>query len=203
MDLSGREWRVWIGLGANLPGPAGSPGQTLRAAIAALGELGTVTACSGLWLTRPVGPVRDQPPFFNAVAELKTGWAPRDLIGTLLELERRFGRVRGEADTLPKGPRTLDLDMLLAEELLDDSATLPVVCYSWNLMLPHPEMDRRGFVLHPLAEIAPGLRHPLLRKTVAELLASLPEDDGVQLLTEPASIADHGYAQAVGSPQPL
>ncbi len=194
MDVSGREWRVWIGLGANLPGPAGSPGQTLRAAIPALGELGTVTACSGLWRTRPVGPVPDQPPFLNAVVELRTGWAPRDLIGALLQLEHRFGRIRGEAGATPevplKGPRTLDLDMLLAEELLDDAVTLPVVCYSWNLMLPHPEMDRRGFVLHPLAEIAPALRHPLLQKTIAELLAHLPDGDGVQRLNESLSMAD-------------
>ena len=198
MDLSGREWRVWVGLGANLPGPAGSPGQTLQAAVTALGELGTVTARSGLWLTAPVGPVQDQPPFLNAVVELQTGWAPRDLIGALLQLEQRFGRIRGEAGSPstapPKGPRTLDLDLLLAEELLAGSTTLPVVCYSWNLMLPHPEMDRRGFVLHPLAEIAPGLRHPFLRKTVAELLAALPEDDDVQRLAEPASVGDQGCA---------
>ena len=152
-------WLVYVGLGANLPwtapdGTGYTPEQTLRLAARTLGELGMVTAGSGLWRSEPVGPVKEQPLFINGAMALRTWFSPKQLMHELMRLEERFGRVRAEA----KGPRTLDLDLLLAEELLGEGATLPVVAYSFELMLPHPEMDRRRFVLEPLAEIAPGLR---------------------------------------------
>ena len=144
-------WMAYVGLGANLPWEGRPPEETLRLAVAALGELGTVEAASGLWRTEPVGPVADQPAFVNGAAALRTPFRPKDLLRELQRIEERFGRVRTEA----QGPRTLDLDLLMVEEVLGEEARLPVAAYSWELKLPHPELDRRRFVLAPLAEIAP------------------------------------------------
>ena len=188
-------WMAYVGLGANLPfaAPDGSrtePEQTLRLAVGALRALGTVTAGSHPWRTAPEGPIQEQLPFINGAVALHTVFSPKDLMQELLAVEQRFGRLRSEA----KGPRTLDLDMLLAEEVLPGEARLPVVAFSYELMLPHPEMDRRRFVLEPLAEIAPGLRHPLLRRDVRAMLRAL--DGGgaaVERLLGPA-LGENGRA---------
>ena len=156
--------RVYIGLGGNLPSPIGAPRETLVEAIGALGGLGRVVGQSSLYETAPVD-YADQPRFVNAVACVETGLEPEVLLDSLLEIERRFGRDR--ATGIPKGPRSLDLDLLL----FDDD-----VIRTHRLTVPHPELHRRRFVMAPLAELAPELRHPLLKVTMAELLASLPEE---------------------------
>jgi 2-amino-4-hydroxy-6-hydroxymethyldihydropteridine diphosphokinase len=155
---------AYIALGSNLPSKAGSPAETLRRAQQSLSSLGIVLKASSLYLTEPVGNT-DQPPFLNAVVALETQLEPEELLTRLLEIERSFGRNR--ATMAPKSARTLDLDLLLYASR---------VIQTQDLSLPHPELAERRFVLAPLAEIAPGLVHPVSRKTVADLLSELPQD---------------------------
>jgi 2-amino-4-hydroxy-6-hydroxymethyldihydropteridine diphosphokinase len=153
-----------IGLGANLPSPAGSPEQTIAAAIEDLANAGTIVARSSLYSTEPVG-FADQPPFVNAAVTLTTDLAPEALLDLLLTIEHRYGRDR--SGDLSNQPRTLDLDLLLLADLILSSP---------SLTLPHPALATRRFVLAPLAEIARELRHPILKKNIAELLAALPAE---------------------------
>lgn len=155
--------RAYIGLGANLPSRAGGPEATLRAAIEELRGAGEVKARSHLYRSEPVG-VENQPAFVNAVAEVETEMEPEALLDFLLRLERRHGRDR--AADVPKGPRTLDLDLLMVDDFVLRTETLT---------LPHPELAKRRFVLEPLAEIAAELRVPGHGSSVRELLEALPD----------------------------
>jgi 2-amino-4-hydroxy-6-hydroxymethyldihydropteridine diphosphokinase len=135
---------AYVALGANL----GDPKATVLAAFAALANLpeSRVARCSSLYRTAPVG-ILSQPDFVNAVALLETTLAPEALLDALLDIEARFGRIRRERN----GPRTLDLDLLLYDDIELD---LP------RLTLPHPRLHLRAFVLLPLAEVAPDLAIP-------------------------------------------
>ncbi len=150
--------RAWVGLGANLGDAAGS----VRAALAALDALpGTrVHAASRLYRT-PAWGRTDQPDFINAVAALDTTLAPQPLLAALLGLERAAGRVRDPAGRDRWGPRALDLDLLLhGDAVLDLPAGDGPDGHHPALVLPHPQMHLRAFVLAPLAELAPGLALP-------------------------------------------
>jgi 2-amino-4-hydroxy-6-hydroxymethyldihydropteridine diphosphokinase len=165
---------AWVGLGGNL----GEVRATLAAALRRLDEGPCrVQAVSSLWLTRPLGPA-DQPDFHNAVARLATGLGPRALLGRLKGIEAELGR-----QARPRWrERELDLDLLLAWE---DG---PVQVAAADLRLPHAGLEERAFVLAPLLEVDPGLRHPRdghrLDEDLARLLAREP--DAVRPVEDPA-----------------
>ena len=148
-------------MGANLASRAGSPEATLVAAADELGSLGKVVRRSSLYSTTPVG-FDDQPRFVNAVVQLGTGLAPRELLEGLLAIELAFGRDRGAG--IANGPRTLDLDILLFD---DRQISEP------GLVIPHPRLAERLFVLMPLGEIAPKLVSAGSGRTVSQLLDTL------------------------------
>jgi 2-amino-4-hydroxy-6-hydroxymethyldihydropteridine diphosphokinase len=149
--------KAYIGLGSNL----GDREANLRQALEHLAQTPetAVVRASSLYDTEPVG-VEDQPHFLNAVAQLETQLAPRQLLWNLMLIERRLGRVRSQR----WGPRTLDLDLLLVDDLVLDEE---------DLELPHPEMTKRSFVLVPMVELEPLLVHPVTGETMLALLQRL------------------------------
>ncbi|HXC96780.1 MAG TPA: 2-amino-4-hydroxy-6-hydroxymethyldihydropteridine diphosphokinase [Edaphobacter sp.] len=150
-----------IALGSNLDSGFGDRAANLREAVRRLEGLGTVKAISSFFDTEPVGLI-EQPRFINAALLLETTLGPVELMRGLLETERTMGRDR--TATAMKGPRVIDLDLLLYGDW---------VLWSDELILPHPAMGERRFVLEPLAEIAPQWVHPVLGITVRELLERL------------------------------
>lgn len=164
---------ILIGLGANLPGPAGPPRATLEAALTELAAGGVlVLARSRWWRTAPV-PASDQPWFTNGVALLDSVLGPAALLARLHAVEARFGRVRGAANAA----RSIDLDLLAHGAAVGEGP--PV--------LPHPRLHQRAFVLLPLAEVAPDWVHPLLGLRVDEMIARLPPGDTEPLAIRPES----------------
>jgi 2-amino-4-hydroxy-6-hydroxymethyldihydropteridine diphosphokinase len=147
-----------IALGSNLESRCGDREANLREAVERVRGLGVVKAVSSMYDTEPVG-YRDQPRFLNAALLLETELGPLELLRGLLGVEHSMGRDRSAV--MEKGPRVIDLDLLLYGQ---------VVMATAELSLPHPEMQERRFVLEPLAEFAPGLVHPVLGLTVGEML---------------------------------
>jgi len=151
-----------IALGSNLPSHFGDRAANLHEALRQLETLGQVTAISSFHDTDPVG-YEDQPRFLNAAALLETELSPLDLLHALLAIEHAMGRDRSTAP--PKGPRIIDLDLLLYGD---------VILQTPELTLPHPAMHERRFVLAPLSEIAPKMQHPTLHQSIAELFIGQP-----------------------------
>jgi 2-amino-4-hydroxy-6-hydroxymethyldihydropteridine diphosphokinase len=153
---------IYLSLGSNL----GDREANLRGAIEELRGQGiAVRRVSSFYETEPAD-VPDQPWFLNCVVEVETDQTPLDLLHALQAIEQRLGRVR----TIPRGPRTVDLDILFFGVSVIDTP---------ELTIPHPRLDARRFVLEPLAEIAPELRHPVTGRSVAEMLAGL--QDGLRV----------------------
>lgn len=161
--------RAAIALGSNLSSRFGDPDANLTEALQRLGKLGEVLAISHFFRTEPVGYV-EQPSFTNAAVLLKTDLEPLPLLRALLGIERDMGRIRAD-DTPPKGPRIIDLDLLLCENEAGES----YIFDDPELMLPHPEMRSRRFVLEPLNEIAPNMLIPPGAQSVQAAIARLNE----------------------------
>jgi len=159
---------VWLGMGGNVSGAWGAPRIAFRRAIAALQDAGLeIVVCSSFYETVPVGPIH-QPMFTNAVVGVRGSIAPGALLLLLKQIERRAGRrVNGRW-----APRPLDIDILDFRGLIVGHPS--AIRQSGRLVLPHPELHRRGFVLVPLLEVAPRWRHPCLGSRASALLRRNP-----------------------------
>ncbi len=161
---------IYLALGANMPSPVGPPAVTLRRALAVMPRHGIEVVAVSPFYRTPAWPNPADPPFVNAVAEVKTQLLPGELLKALMAIEKAFGRVRKSRNE----PRTLDLDLIDYGGLASDVE---------QLMLPHPRLHERAFVLRPLADIAPSWRHPDTGEGVLALLGNVGEA-GLERLEE-------------------
>ncbi|KPA23541.1 2-amino-4-hydroxy-6-hydroxymethyldihydropteridine pyrophosphokinase [Shimia sp. SK013] len=175
---------ILLALGGNLPSQVGEPQDTLSAALVRLNEAGITLLSVSRFFETPCFPAGAGPDYVNAAVTVASDLTPRDLLRRLHEIEAEFGR---ERDTR-WGMRTLDIDLIAMGDLvLPDEATqrswqtLPmeeqVRATPEQLILPHPRLQDRAFVIGPLMDVAPQWKHPLTGQTVAEIHAQLPKQD--------------------------
>lgn len=156
---------ILVALGANLDGPYGSPEHSFRECLDVIMPGFGIQSIlrSSIWKTAPI-PASDQPWYKNAVCSIETELSPAVLLATLKVIEARFGRDLNCTER--NAPRIIDLDIIAYNEAVMDG----------NIMIPHPRLHERAFVLYPLREIAPDWRHPVMDKSVDKLIADLPKD---------------------------
>jgi 2-amino-4-hydroxy-6-hydroxymethyldihydropteridine diphosphokinase len=159
---------ILIALGANLPSRAGGPRDTLEAAIGDLTIAGVLTRQRSRWFSSPAWPASDQPPYVNGVIAVETTLDPAALLALLHRVEAGYGRVRG----LANAARPLDLDLLAYGDRIEAPAP------GQGPILPHPRLAQRAFVLLPLAEVAPGWRHPVTGHPIDALIDALVQAEG-------------------------
>jgi 2-amino-4-hydroxy-6-hydroxymethyldihydropteridine diphosphokinase len=152
---------AYLSLGSNI----GDRVANIRECIARLGSVGHVSKVSSYYETEPME-WREQPWFVNSVVQLETELSAEELLTSIQRIEAELGRTR----ELLKGPRTIDIDILLLDFLVVDEN---------NLQVPHPAMHKRRFVLEPLSEIAPEAWHPVLARTAGELLQEIRLGEGI------------------------
>lgn len=180
---------ILLGLGGNLPHMKfQTPRDTLEAALGELAARGARSTRRSRWYSTAPVPNVGQPWYTNGVAALETDHDPAVLLDLLLEVEAKFGRTRGARNA----SRTIDLDLLAYHDHNEEG-----VAASAGLEVPHPRLHERAFVLLPLAEIAPSWRHPVLGRSISDLIAALPreqvadvrlaeEQDGAQVAARPS-----------------
>jgi len=175
---------IFVSFGANLPGPCGPPRQTVAHAARLLRAHGVgIVAASNLYLTPPVGPGR-QDHYFNAVAAVETAHPPGALLVVLHRIERLCGRRR----QVRWGPRTMDLDLIAYNAMVTADWPLVGTGRGKPLVVPHPLIEARSFVVGPLQDIAPDWRHPATGHTVGAMWQRLKQrgdTDGITLAGGP------------------
>lgn len=164
---------AFLSLGSNI----GDRMANITTALNRLREVGKIIAVSSIYETEPVE-FTAQPWFLNCVVKLDTEKMPKQLLTAILKIEQSMGRRRQQK----KGPRTIDIDILLFGNSTIDTE---------GLTIPHPSLHERRFVLDPLVEIEAGLRHPILKRTVRELLAGLPVGQAVRRIQSPPVPGDN------------
>lgn len=156
---------IVIGLGANLPSRFGSPVETLARAVDALIEFQVFPlVASRIWKTAPVPINAEHPWYYNAVVNVKTEKDAENLLETLLKIELQFGRTR----SVINAPRVLDLDLIV----FDDE----IIMNAPNIIVPHPRMAERAFVLLPMTDIVDEWVHPITKRTLDNLVTNLPRE---------------------------
>lgn len=181
-----------IAMGANLPADGAAPAATLDAAMRHIAEISRASVALSPYYRTPAFPPGSGPDFINAAAAIRVSGPPEALMARLHAIEAAFGRNR----QVRWGPRTLDLDLIgFGDLVLPDAGTharwraldaaAQQVQTPDRLILPHPRMQDRAFVLVPLADVAPDWRHPVLGRTVREMVAALPEAARAEVIALP------------------
>ena len=170
-----------IALGANQSSPQGSPKETLEAALALMETRGVTVEATAQWIKSPAWPAGSGPDYVNGAARITVALSPKALLAVLHKVETILGRERAGSRW---AARPCDIDLIACGSMVAPSMAVwrhferaPPETPRDTLLLPHPQMHRRAFVLAPLAEIASDWRHPVIGHSVSEMLAGLPEND--------------------------